>query len=62
MDVFQRHRPGEVAGLYALQDALQARADVVAFLFREDPLARQHAGVRDRALDIVRCESLVELD
>ena len=61
MDVFQRHGPVELTRLDPRQNPLQAPDDAVALGIGEYSLACQHGGMRDRALDVVGREPLVEL-
>ena len=50
------------AALELAADLLEARDDLLGVRRRDDPLARQHARVRDRPGDIVRQEPPVEPD
>ena len=62
VDVFERAVEGEAAGLYLALHPVQALGDGVRVLLRDDPLLRQHGDVRDRARDVLRVESAVEVD
>ncbi len=62
VDVLEPDLPREVAPLDALANSGQPCDDEVAVGLAEDSLAGEHAGVGDRALDVVAVQTLVELD
>ncbi len=58
--IFQVEQPFEAAGLDLGPDLGHAAFDLGAILLADDALGRQHLGVRQRALDVVLRQALVE--
>ncbi len=62
VDILEADHELDLARLDVGADRLQPLDDGVGLGLFDNALARQHAGVNDRALDVVAVEALVEVD
>ncbi len=62
VDILQRNRPDELAGIDARAHRLQPADDGVALGRGQDTLTGQHGGMGDRTLNVVPIQTPIEVD